>query len=372
MTEKLAAPLKVLLLSPTPPPIGGIARWTTLVTDALAEDPRVEVHLVDTKLRAGRITNRSPLLRLTNGLRGASSVWRRVALVIKRESPHVAHLNSSGSFGLVRDIVTMTYLRARGIPVVLHLRFGRVPAIVEAGGYEARILRVATRISSKVIALESRTAAAINLYSDDEKAVCIPNFAPATAETGSDSLREPTILFTGHVVESKGVVDLAQAWVALGHKGPWRLQLAGPVELEMRARLSSIPGVEVLGPLSPAEVSEHLARARIFVLPSHTEGFPNSLLEGMHAGCACIGSDVGAIPEMLAGSAGIVVGAHDTAGLAAALTSVIDDPHNAALRGHRARSKAIDLYSPAAVVPRYLEVWTALHHTSASKDRNAS
>ena len=37
----------------------------------------------------------------------------------------------------------------------------------------------------------------------------------------------------------------------------------------------------------------------IYVIPSHTEGMPRSLLEAMAVGVPCIGTSVGGIPEVL-------------------------------------------------------------------------
>ncbi|MBA6409124.1 glycosyltransferase family 4 protein [Pseudoalteromonas sp. 5Ae-yellow] len=42
-----------------------------------------------------------------------------------------------------------------------------------------------------------------------------------------------------------------------------------------------------------------IANADLFVIPSHTEGMPRSLLESMAIGIPCIGTNVGGIPEVL-------------------------------------------------------------------------
>jgi glycosyltransferase involved in cell wall biosynthesis len=48
-----------------------------------------------------------------------------------------------------------------------------------------------------------------------------------------------------------------------------------------------------------ADVARWLRAMDIFVLPSHSEAFSNSMLEAMACGCACVGTRVGGTPELL-------------------------------------------------------------------------
>tara|TARA_Y100001958_G_scaffold97167_1_gene66966 strand:- start:7494 stop:8657 length:1164 start_codon:yes stop_codon:yes gene_type:complete len=59
--------------------------------------------------------------------------------------------------------------------------------------------------------------------------------------------------------------------------------------------------VIVKGTLShPAGIFDWLDNIDIYLHPSRTEGLPRSLVEAMSRGCACIGSNVGGIPELIA------------------------------------------------------------------------
>lgn len=81
---------------------------------------------------------------------------------------------------------------------------------------------------------------------------------------------------------------------------------------------------------------------------SYYEGFPNSLLEGMACGVCCIASDVGGVREVL-GDAGIVV-ADDTAeAFAQALQAVLRDGGRRAALAAAGRSRAVALFSTAAM-----------------------
>ena len=60
--------IKVLLLSPLPPPVGGISTWTTQTIIALEAENRVEVVLIDTAVKYRRLGNVGLIKRIAVGL----------------------------------------------------------------------------------------------------------------------------------------------------------------------------------------------------------------------------------------------------------------------------------------------------------------
>jgi glycosyltransferase involved in cell wall biosynthesis len=57
--------------------------------------------------------------------------------------------------------------------------------------------------------------------------------------------------------------------------------------------------VEFAGRKSTHDLPGALNEAKIYILPSHYEGHPKTLLEAMSCGMACIGTNVGGIREEL-------------------------------------------------------------------------
>ena len=90
------------------------------------------------------------------------------------------------------------------------------------------------------------------------------------------------------------------------------------------------------------DVGSYLSAAAVFVLPSLSESMPNTLLEAVRAGLPCIGTDVGAVPDILSGTGnacGLVVPPGDIPALATAMKRMADEPE---LRASFARAAAIE------------------------------
>jgi glycosyltransferase involved in cell wall biosynthesis len=72
------------------------------------------------------------------------------------------------------------------------------------------------------------------------------------------------------------------------------------------------------------DVPELLAEASVSVLPSHSEGLSNTLLESMAAGVPVVATRVGGTPEAIEhGVGGLLVAPHDAAALAEAISAIL-------------------------------------------------
>jgi glycosyltransferase involved in cell wall biosynthesis len=135
----------------------------------------------------------------------------------------------------------------------------------------------------------------------------------------------------------KGVDTLLEAFAGLGLRPDARLLVVGSGP--------SLPGLQALAArfgladrcaFEPAtkDVAGRLRQIDIFVLPSLSEAFSNSLMEAMACGCCVVASRVGGNPELVIdGEVGVLFRAGDSAELTRVLDRLLND---SALRAHLA------------------------------------
>jgi glycosyltransferase involved in cell wall biosynthesis len=180
-----------------------------------------------------------------------------------------------------------------------------------------------------------------------------------------------TIYCTSGAAPYKGLEMLIEALALLRSAGyrQLRLKVAGPIPdstmwapLSRRAaRRSVTDAVTWLGPLGADGLVRELQTADVYVLPSHIENQPNSLLEAMLLGVPCVAAAVGGVPELIAhGRSGLIYHDSDAFALAAAVARLLDDPDYACSLGETARVQAHARYDREAVAHRTGEIYRAV------------
>jgi glycosyltransferase involved in cell wall biosynthesis len=106
------------------------------------------------------------------------------------------------------------------------------------------------------------------------------------------------VTYIGRIAREKNLAQLLAAWKALAaERGTAQLALVGRGPLEEPIRRREIPGVHVLGLMHGPALAEAYASADLFVFPSTTETFGNSLLEAMGSGLPCLAANAAGVLE---------------------------------------------------------------------------
>jgi glycosyltransferase involved in cell wall biosynthesis len=140
------------------------------------------------------------------------------------------------------------------------------------------------------------------------------------------------LLSVGRLSREKGHADLIHAIpriVKLTGNAPLRLVIVGEgpertriEELCRNLRLTDV--VTLTG--QQEDINRYYSIADVFLLPSHSEGCPNVLLEAMAAGVPVVATEVGGIPEVVKdGRDAILVKKCDQAGLALTTAQILLD-----------------------------------------------
>lgn len=218
----------------------------------------------------------------------------------------------------------------------------RMIAAEAAALTRARAVIVPSRSTAETVAEQLGVPAALIF-------VAPPGLEPAPPQ---DAARETAhILCVASLTPRKGQDVLIAALAQLGDR-PWRATLAGVEDRDpdYAARLRAMIAeagldrrITLTGALAPRALAEAYARAAIFCLPSHHEGYGMVFAEAMAHGLPVLAADIAAAREVMPADACRLVPAGDAAALGAALAALLDDPARAAAMGKAGRRHAATL-----------------------------
>jgi glycosyltransferase involved in cell wall biosynthesis len=174
-----------------------------------------------------------------------------------------------------------------------------------------------------------------------------------------------TVGFFGRLVEEKGVGVLIAALGRLG--GGWRALIVGGGAEADRLKAQAAPFGERIAfreQVPSVEMPSLYQQVDVLVLPSLTrsnwkEQFGRVLVEALASGVPVIGSDSGAIPDVI-GGAGLIVPEGDAAALAAALERVRDDAGLRADLAAQGRARVLERFTHEQVAAATVSVYRTM------------
>jgi len=375
-----------------PAPHGGIGSFIqTLGRELVRRGHRVSAvgmyysgpHLVEEENDCGvhviRLPCRGwPLLRvLPNRLR-----QRKAFFDLHRQTPIDIIEGSEAAFARTGGgLPGLKLLRMHGGPAFFGIRDFR----------ELRAERWSFRIADEICAVSQCVADGTRriLGLGDRHVEVIPN--PVNVEEffppADGSEEEGLIVFTGTVIERKGIRQLIEAMPAIVAAVPAaHLEVYGGEAVPE----PPVPMAKVLNDSLPAEIAGRvswkgrvargtlpgvLRRASVCVYPSHIEAMPIGWLEGLATGKAVVASKTGPGPEIIDdGVTGLLCDPADPQSIAGKVIRLLKDREERGRLGAAARKMCVERYSLPALVERNIDYYQGLlsRGKSVSKYRATS
>jgi glycosyltransferase involved in cell wall biosynthesis len=185
------------------------------------------------------------------------------------------------------------------------------------------------------------------------------------------------LLNVARLSPQKGLVYALRALPAIRHRFPSaHLVSVGattdPRWTEQLEREATELGVKdhfhVMG--ARRDVTHFLRACDVFIFPSLYEGLGIALIEAMAAGCACVASSAGPIPEVVSdGEDGILVPPADADAIAAAVCRLLEDESERLRLGTAASKTAFSRFQPQQSAQALTRIYESVAATKKNRGR---
>lgn len=279
------------------------------------------------------------------------SLSRRLSRLYKQERYEVIHTHDDRPL-----IYGMPAAWWAGIKRRIHTHHhGRLPA--------SRPHRILVRLSSRfaqrfVCVSEDSARYAIEQGISPSRVETLWNGIDVTRFAYQGPVDDGAIVTVARLSAEKDIANLIRAAAIVTRPHPEsRFEIAGDgpsrAELEkLIVELKVESHVRLLGAVD--DIPALLARARLFVLPSQTEGISLTLLEAMARGLPVIATQVGGNPEVVQpGVTGLLVPPRDAEALAQAIVTMLGDPVRGRAMGLAGRQRVETCFDIRKMTARY-------------------
>jgi len=288
-------------------------------------------------------------LGLPTGLRPSLIV--KLARSFRRWRPDVVHTHDGRSLYHAGPAAWLTR-----VPMIVHTRHGRdmcarprdttiVRHLSKVVDQFACVSGALAELSREQGIADSRLRTILNgidlgrfPFSGPDPAGCVVTVARLSPEKDVANLVRATALAAGQAPELR--VEIAGGGPCLADLNRLVTDLGVGDRIAFLGEVRDVPAV--------------LARARMFVLPSRSEGIPLTVLEAMACGVPVVATRVGGLPEVVDHEVtGLLVPPADPAALAGAMVEIWNDPDRSARMGRAGRRCAEERFDVLRMVAEY-------------------
>lgn len=353
-----------MLISPFPPPVGGIASWTLSVYDYF-KSKDIDIIYYNSKIKGRKITNRNYLLRFISGSIDVLVQFFNVFFIVLFKNPNIIHLNSSASLSLFKDYFFFLFLKNKKRKIIYHLHFGRIPELKCKNNWEWKLLLFVITKSDLTIVLDINSKKSLNETGLSNvlvlpNPICLIDKFNSISNRKNEIQSDGSVLFVGHIVKEKGVYELIESVKYISELK--ELILVGPCEENVKEDLLQLAGskkslIKFKGVLKKDQVLAEMRKCAVFVLPSYSEGFPMVILEAMSCSCAIIATKVGGLEEILANNSGICINVKNIQELAMNISGLLTNKKYREKLGTNAFNRVKQNYDIEVIGAQIQNIW---------------
>ena len=242
-------------------------------------------------------------------LRKALQAYRQFRKILRRDPPELVHIHSSFGPSFYRKLPFILMADRAGIPVVNHIHGSAFDELyTNAPGWKKRLVRDVYGKCTRMIALTEHWKEVLSAAYPGERIRVIPNYSvsfPQAQDAAHQAKRfeRQQILYLGVLTEGKGMKEMPEVIRRVTDRVPGACFVLGGLgdrELVTQGLSDEIIKHHLIFPgwVRGEEKERLLEESCVFLLPSHMEAMPMSLLEAMGYGLPMVTTRVGGIPNL--------------------------------------------------------------------------
>jgi glycosyltransferase involved in cell wall biosynthesis len=363
-----------MLVGPWPPTRGGVTTFLLNVVNSQLKERYTFFRFTTSRPPKKNVVDNYGYQSLLQGgfyrlIQGAAiTIWHLVLfpfnVIVRRPNIVQVHASDFQTFWEAALYVLMSRMLRRPVLMRLGGVFDHFYSV--SSPHAQGLIRRVLRLPDRLIVQSAYWQGFVGRIGRSAGVIVLSNSVPDTlTEAVTRPVRKaPICLFVaGTEAVRKGVVELFAAMRALVQielPVEFRLIAMPPLLTERLVAEGIASHVKVEGYVQHDQLLMAMKETDIFLLPSHGEGFPNSLLEAMATGLACVVTPVGAVPEIVGSDGALIVPVHDSDALADAISRLALDSTLRQQLAERGRAIVRERYVESAVFPVLDRAWADL------------
>lgn len=251
-------------------------------------------------------------VRLWTGISDIIAIFKSLNKAKSENEFKVLHATTSGSLGMVRDLLVAKWCKKNNVKAILHCHYGRIPQVINNGGWRKSLLLNSIAKYSQIWVLDKKTKSVLSAFPElKDKVHITPNSYPVEANKEIKPKTFKKYVFMANLFPTKGFFELIEAFKKVEFQDTeLHILGSGPdvIVEKLKNACGNLLGNRIIyhGKLPNDEAVELLSEMDSLVLPTYypEEAFPISILEAMSNGKLVISTPRAAIPDMLTATDG--------------------------------------------------------------------